>query len=205
MPHRKLRPFGARVRVFAHPGPTTCRARTTLLRPVAASQTPIRPPRQSSRRTLPEPCLKRLGVEPELSARQPERRQLPLTNPLENRFGAQGQTVSNHSRGQQRGNRSIRVGHSATLVRHTGHATAEQEQNGPMNSEHPSDPIRLAPDERRPFFTAKTLAEYLVISERTVREMISSGRLPSYRVEGARRISADDVDAYLERNRSPRR
>ena len=56
----------------------------------------------------------------------------------------------------------------------------------------------------RPFFTPRALAEYLSISERTVRQMLAEGRIASYRVEGVRRIAADDVDAYLARNRRDR-
>jgi excisionase family DNA binding protein len=51
--------------------------------------------------------------------------------------------------------------------------------------------------ERRAFFTPKTLALYLSLSERTVRSMLASGRIPTYRAEGARRIDPVDVDAYL--------
>jgi putative molybdopterin biosynthesis protein len=58
--------------------------------------------------------------------------------------------------------------------------------------------------DRRPFFTPKALAGYLSISERTVREMLAKGRLPSYKIEGQRRISAEDLDAYLARNRTER-
>lgn len=64
--------------------------------------------------------------------------------------------------------------------------------------------IRVKRETRRPFFTPKTLAEYLAVSERTVRQMLADGRVPSYRVEGVRRISAEDVDKYLARNRTSR-
>jgi excisionase family DNA binding protein len=57
--------------------------------------------------------------------------------------------------------------------------------------------VRLTQAERRPFFTPKTLAAYLALSERTVREMLRRGALPSYRVGGARRIDPSDVDSYL--------
>jgi Helix-turn-helix domain len=40
-----------------------------------------------------------------------------------------------------------------------------------------------AKQELRPFFTPKSLAEYLSVSERTVRDMLSKGRIPSYKVE----------------------
>jgi excisionase family DNA binding protein len=64
--------------------------------------------------------------------------------------------------------------------------------------------LRVSRQALRPFFTPKALAEYLSISERTVRQMLAEGRIPSYRVEGARRIDPDDVDAYLARNRNGR-
>ena len=59
--------------------------------------------------------------------------------------------------------------------------------------------LTVATDELRPFFTPRTLAEYLSISERTVRQMLAEGRIPSYKIEGLRRISPTDVDHYLQR------
>lgn len=50
----------------------------------------------------------------------------------------------------------------------------------------------------RPFFTPRTLAEYLSISERTVRQMLADGRIPSYKIEGLRRVDPTDVDRYLQ-------
>lgn len=64
--------------------------------------------------------------------------------------------------------------------------------------------FRVAKPELRPFFTPKGLAEYLSISERTVREMLSKQRIPSYKVEGQRRIDPADVEQYLARNRNGR-
>ena len=61
--------------------------------------------------------------------------------------------------------------------------------------------IRIVKPELRPFFTPKGLAEYLSISERTVRDMLSKQRIPSYKVEGQRRIDPADVEQYLARNR----
>jgi excisionase family DNA binding protein len=52
-------------------------------------------------------------------------------------------------------------------------------------------------DERRPFFTSKQLADYLALSERTVRELLRTGAIPSYKVSGARRIDPADVDIWL--------
>ncbi len=62
--------------------------------------------------------------------------------------------------------------------------------------------VHVARQELRPFFTPKALAEYLSISERTVREMLSKKRIPSYKVEGQRRIDPADVEQYLARNRN---
>ena len=58
--------------------------------------------------------------------------------------------------------------------------------------------------ERRAFFSPRTLATYLEISERTVRDMLADkpGRgpiIPSYLIQGSRRIDPADVDAYLAR------
>jgi excisionase family DNA binding protein len=52
---------------------------------------------------------------------------------------------------------------------------------------------------REPFYTPQTLARRLSLSERTVREMLARGVIPSYKVEGARRIDPRDVERYLVR------
>jgi len=62
--------------------------------------------------------------------------------------------------------------------------------------------LRVKSEERRAFFTPRGLAEYLSISERTVRQMLLDGRIPSYKIQGVRRIDPVDVDAYLARNRT---
>jgi excisionase family DNA binding protein len=49
----------------------------------------------------------------------------------------------------------------------------------------------------RPFFSPKTLAAHLLISERTCRQLLTDRVIPSYRVGGLRRIDQADVDAYL--------
>jgi excisionase family DNA binding protein len=61
--------------------------------------------------------------------------------------------------------------------------------------------VRVEDEPLRPFFTPKTLAAYLALSERTVRAMIARGELPSYKVAGARRISPRDVDGWLAHRR----
>jgi len=59
--------------------------------------------------------------------------------------------------------------------------------------------------EQRPFFTPKTLAAYLCLSERTVRQLLAERRIASYKVAGARRIDPVDVEAYLAAHRDDRR
>jgi excisionase family DNA binding protein len=52
-----------------------------------------------------------------------------------------------------------------------------------------------------PFFTERTLAAYLAVSDRTIRNWIRRGELPSYKLGAARRIDPADVDAFLEARR----
>jgi excisionase family DNA binding protein len=61
--------------------------------------------------------------------------------------------------------------------------------------------LRIVEQDLRPFFTPKTLAAYLSVSERTVRQMLADHRIASVRVEGQRRIDHKDVEAYLARHR----
>ena len=56
-------------------------------------------------------------------------------------------------------------------------------------------------EQRRQFFTPKTLAAYLAISERTVRQLLADGAIPSYLIGGNRRIDPEDVDDYLAARR----
>ena len=58
--------------------------------------------------------------------------------------------------------------------------------------------------ERQGFFTPKTLANYLALSERTVRQLLADNTIPSYRIAGSRRIDPSDVDSYLQRCRNGR-
>jgi excisionase family DNA binding protein len=61
----------------------------------------------------------------------------------------------------------------------------------------------LAPVENdvRPFYTTRSLARRLSLSERTVRDLIRRGDIPSYKVAGARRIDPVDVDSWLAQRR----
>jgi excisionase family DNA binding protein len=65
--------------------------------------------------------------------------------------------------------------------------------------------VKVARPDLRPFFTPRTLAEYLSVSERTIRDMLAKQRIPSYKIEGQRRIALEDVEKYLARNRTDRR
>lgn len=55
--------------------------------------------------------------------------------------------------------------------------------------------------ERQAFFTTATLAEYLCLSERYVRELVTTGEIPSYTFGRARRIAPQDVDSWLKQRR----
>jgi excisionase family DNA binding protein len=65
----------------------------------------------------------------------------------------------------------------------------------------PVSALRIVEQDLRPFFTPKTLAAYLSVSERTVRQMLADHRIASYRVEGQRRIDHKDVKTYLAAHR----
>jgi excisionase family DNA binding protein len=51
------------------------------------------------------------------------------------------------------------------------------------------------------FFTERTLAAYLAVSDRTIRNWIRRGDLPSYKLGASRRIDPADVDAFLTERR----
>lgn len=51
------------------------------------------------------------------------------------------------------------------------------------------------------FFTTSTLARHVQLSERTIRDLLRSGEIPSYKLGGARRIAASDVHAWLAQHR----
>jgi excisionase family DNA binding protein len=55
-----------------------------------------------------------------------------------------------------------------------------------------------------PFFTEHTLADYLAVSDRTIRNWIRRGDLASYKLGASRRIDPADVDAFLEERREER-
>jgi excisionase family DNA binding protein len=51
------------------------------------------------------------------------------------------------------------------------------------------------------FFTERTLATYLAVSDRTIRNWIRRGELPSYKLGASRRIDPADVEDFLARHR----
>jgi excisionase family DNA binding protein len=51
------------------------------------------------------------------------------------------------------------------------------------------------------FFTERTLAAYLAVSDRTIRNWIRRGELPSYKLGASRRIDPADVDTFLAHRR----
>lgn len=53
----------------------------------------------------------------------------------------------------------------------------------------------------RTWYTPAMLAKDLSVSERTVRNWMSSGKLASYKIGSVRRIDQADVDVFLARYR----
>lgn len=51
------------------------------------------------------------------------------------------------------------------------------------------------------FFTERSLAAYLSVSDRTIRNWIRRGELPSYKLGASRRIDPADVEDFLARHR----
>jgi excisionase family DNA binding protein len=51
------------------------------------------------------------------------------------------------------------------------------------------------------FFTERSLADFLAVSDRTIRNWIRRGELPSYKLGAARRIDPADVEDFLARHR----
>lgn len=56
---------------------------------------------------------------------------------------------------------------------------------------------RLAERDDRPLLRVRDVAARLGLDERTVRGMIGSGVLPSFKVEGARVVAPAALDAYI--------
>jgi excisionase family DNA binding protein len=57
--------------------------------------------------------------------------------------------------------------------------------------------LRVVAEPERPFYTIRSLAQRLSVTERTIRNILARGELRSYRVCRTVRIDPDDVDRYL--------
>jgi excisionase family DNA binding protein len=55
--------------------------------------------------------------------------------------------------------------------------------------------------DERPFYTSRDLAKKLRLSERTIREMLRTKKIASYKIEGSRRVRPEDLEAYLAKRR----
>ena len=71
------------------------------------------------------------------------------------------------------------------------------EQEGPFGDNRGMARKSAAPT----FFTERSLASYLAVSDRTIRNWIKRGELPSYKLGAARRIDPADVEDFLARHR----
>lgn len=63
-------------------------------------------------------------------------------------------------------------------------------------------PVAVEPMSVRQFFTPRALADYLALSERTVRDLLARGEIPSYKIAGSRRIDPADVETWLKNVRT---
>lgn len=80
--------------------------------------------------------------------------------------------------------------------------------SGSARPSHPMQmprPLDIGGMERKPaplaFFTERTLASFLAVSDRTIRNWIRRGELPSYKLGASRRIDPADVEDFLARHR----
>lgn len=64
---------------------------------------------------------------------------------------------------------------------------------------------RARQPEPRAFFTERSLAARLSVSDRLIRKWVKEGRLRSYKLGGCRRFDPADVDAFLAEHREERR
>jgi excisionase family DNA binding protein len=55
--------------------------------------------------------------------------------------------------------------------------------------------------EGRSFYTERSLAAYLSVSDRLIRKWVTDGRLRSYKLGSCRRFDPADVDAFLAAHR----
>jgi excisionase family DNA binding protein len=74
-------------------------------------------------------------------------------------------------------------------------------QGRPGSEWHSGEWMRNQPTTNPTFFTERTLADHLAVSDRTIRNWIRRGDLPSYKLGAARRIDPADVEDFLARHR----
>jgi excisionase family DNA binding protein len=58
--------------------------------------------------------------------------------------------------------------------------------------------------ELQAWFTEESLATWLRISDRKIRQWVAEGRLPSYKLDGCRRFHPDDVASFVAQFRDAR-
>lgn len=65
-------------------------------------------------------------------------------------------------------------------------------------------PPVASPARDRSFYTERSLAAYLAVSDRLIRKWVKEGRLRSYKLGGCRRFDPADVAAFLAEHRDER-
>jgi excisionase family DNA binding protein len=90
---------------------------------------------------------------------------------------------------------SVAEGHPET----EGHG--HELRSRPMQSAAGLDSRGMKRNPSPAFFTERSLAAYLAVSDRTIRNWIRRGELPSYKLGAARRIDPADVEDFLARHR----
>jgi excisionase family DNA binding protein len=79
-----------------------------------------------------------------------------------------------------------------------GQISLEPEHSQPRGS---NGGVNKKPTPSPSFFTERTLAAFLAVSDRTVRNWIRRGELVSYKLGASRRIDPADVETFLARRR----
>lgn len=166
--------------------------RSDLSAPQTATQSPTQKANLNPRHTTnpPDSCLSRsfmIGVGSRGRGGAKEALAAPPGGRLWHGFAVRRPPVGRADRGMTfgliGGGESARVGH-------------------PMQM--PSS-LDIGGMERKPapvaFFTERTLASFLAVSDRTIRNWIRRGELPSYKLGASRRIDPADVEDFLARNR----
>jgi excisionase family DNA binding protein len=171
---------------------SNCQDKVHLPGPQAATQDPSPRPNLNPRHTTnpPDSCLSRsfmIGAVSKGRSGAKESLAAPPGGRLWHGFAVRRPPVGRGSRGLTfgliGGSEFARIGH-------------------PMQT---SMPLDIGGMERKPapvaFFTERTLASFLAVSDRTIRNWIRRGELPSYKLGASRRIDPADVEDFLARHR----